>query len=51
MVALKQGVASLPLSFPLLVNGLAVANVPKRAAANRIDLTIVVCGMNDAGVR
>jgi hypothetical protein len=38
----------LPLSF--LANGLAAAHTPKRAAANRIGLTIVVCGVNGTGV-
>jgi hypothetical protein len=50
MVALKQGIASLPFALSLLANGLAVAHAPKRAAANKICLTIVVCGVNDMEV-
>lgn len=52
MVALKQGPSLLPL-LPLsfLTNGLATAHTAKKAAANRIGLTIVVCGVNVLSVQ
>jgi hypothetical protein len=39
----------LPLSF--LANGLAAAHTPKKAAASRTSLTIIVCGENGTGLR